>query len=76
MDRELDKEKLALRSSETFIQCQESQFTIFSIGAEPAPFRPKSREEKATIEITKKLKALRTKCVCPDIHTNFQQLER
>ena len=60
MDRELDKEKLALRSSEPFIHYRESQFTIISIGAEVAPSRPESIEEKVIIE-TPKAKVLRTK---------------
>jgi hypothetical protein len=73
MDRRLDKEKLGLRSSETLIHYQESQF-INCIGAEASPsFIPKSNEQKATIE-TQKAKVLRTKSV--PRHTNFQQLAR
>ena len=58
--RRLDKEKLGLRSSETLIHYQESQFTTFSIRVEAAPSMPKSREEKVIIE-TPKVKVLRAK---------------
>ena len=58
MDRgRLDKEKLDLRSSETLIHCQESQFIncIEVVEASPSSSSssssiPKSNEEKATIE--------------------------
>jgi hypothetical protein len=74
MERRLDKEKLGLRSSETLIHYQESQF-INCIGVEASLSSsiPKSNEQKATIE-TPKAKVLRTKSV--PRHTNFQQLAR
>jgi hypothetical protein len=75
MDTRLDMDKLGLRSSETLIHYQESQF-MNCIGVEAPPSSlPKSYEEEATIETPKKLKGLRIK-VCPDLQTNFQQLAR
>jgi len=73
MNRELNKEKLALQSSETLIHYPESQFTTFPIGVEAAPSRSKLREEKVIIE-TSKVKVRRTKSVLR--HTNFQYLAR
>jgi len=82
MDRRriLDKKKLGLRSSETLIHCQESQF-INCIRVEeeapPSSSLPKLNEEGATIEETSnKLKDLRTKSVPRYTFTNFQQLAR
>jgi hypothetical protein len=78
--RTLDKKKLGLRSSETLIHCQESQF-INCIRVEeeapPSSSLRKLNEEGATIEETpNKLKDLRTKSVPRYTFTNFQQLAR
>jgi len=81
MDRRriLDKKKLGLRSSETLIHCQESQF-INCIGVEEtfsSSSMPKPNGKKAVKEAPKKkLKDLRTKSVPRYTFTNFQQLAR
>jgi hypothetical protein len=73
MGRGLNKEKLGLPSFERLIQYQESQ-VMNCIRIEALPSMPKTNEEKAVIETSKKLIDLRTKSL--PRQTNFQQLAR